>query len=482
MNFEGDECIDIIKPKSVRSNYIYNTLSQVCSVIVNFFSMPILANNLGVEAIGVNAFVLSIVTYFVYTASLGINIYGNKEVAIIRSSPSALNSTFSEIFSLQLLSFFFFNVIYILLVSLFGGEMKVFFWGYSLMMLAATIDISWFYIGIEEFRRVALRAVIIKILGFVLIVFFIKEPADLILYIIFIQSVFFVSNTFYWVDLRRRNISFKFTLRNTRKHLSASLLLFIPQISITIYALADRTMLGIFSSSEEVGVFDYSENLIKVLMLFLASLGSVLIPRIANLYSSEKFKEVYDYVMKMMSVTAFFSIPFAWGICSILNEIIAVLMNHTFHKASVVMSILSPIIVITGCSLWNVLVAVNRYRKYVWATILGVIVNILVNLLLIPSYGAVGAAIATVCTEFAVQSISFFIGRDLYSAKRVFKNLLVLNLLGFLMYASLMIIHLESIYYQLVVKIIVGSFVYILLAYIFNRKLVRLVRSLLLPR
>lgn len=433
--------------------------------------MPYLSNKLGVNAIGTNAYVLSITTYFVTLAYFGVVIYGSREIAIVRDNIKELDKTFNEIYSQQFIAFVSISVFYVGFVLMWGGDFKPFFFAYLLYLLSGLLDISWFYVGIENFRVVAIRSILVRLVGFGLVLNFIKAPNDLLLYIILIQGCAAASNLFYWVNIRQHGIK-RFTLgvSNVRKHFFGSLSLFLPQIAITIYAVADRTLLGMLSSVDQVGIFDYSENVVKILMLAFVSLSTVLVPRIANLYANNDAIAVKRYTDKMLALTTFFSVAFAWGICCVSKEIVYLLMGGQFAQGDKVISCLSPIVVIAGCSVWNILIAINRFKIYIYATFLGVVVNIVLNIILIPQYGALGSAVATICTELAVHIIGFFVASDIFSAKLFVINVTICNLIGLAMYFVTDLFQIENLSVSLLLKIAVGGVVYMSLSFLLNRK------------
>lgn len=470
------------KVLSVRNNYIFNTLAQVVSIGISFFLMPLLANRIGVEAIGSNAYVFSIVSYFMYASSLGITIYGNKKIASVRADHKKLQKCFSEIFTLQMCSYAIGIIFYIVFVYFTGAMYRPLFFAYILFLIASLLDISWFFLGIENFKFVAIRAISIKTFGFLCIVIFINKPSDLLLYIYILHGTTLVANLFFWLELHNYNLRLAPSLKNVKSHLGESIMLFVPQIAVTVYALADRTMLGLYRPVKEVGIFDYSENIIKITMLFLVSLGSVLLPRISNIYNTEGIVSVRVYISKMLSVTTFFSVGMAWGIAALVKEIIALLMSSSFEGADIVMSILSPIIIVVGCSLWNILIAINRYKYYSLITILGVIVNIGFNVILIPRFGIIGAAIATLATEFTVQIFSFYFGNDLFSSRKLILNLLKYNFSALIMYLIIMRIDCNFLIGNILLKIVGGSIVYIVTCYLVNRSEVRSLWNLIANR
>ncbi|MTV69749.1 oligosaccharide flippase family protein, partial [Streptococcus pneumoniae] len=67
---------------------------------------------------------------------------------------------------------------------------------------------------------------------------------------------------------------------------------FLPQVAISLYVTLDSTMLGSLASIRDVGIYDQSLKLVKILLTLVTSLGSVMLPRVSNLLSSGDHKAV----------------------------------------------------------------------------------------------------------------------------------------------------------------------------------------------
>ena len=86
-----------MKTKSIKKNYLYNLLYQILILILPIITTPYISRNLGAENIGIYSFTISIVTYFILFGSLGVSLYGQREIAYIRENKVKLQRTFFEI-------------------------------------------------------------------------------------------------------------------------------------------------------------------------------------------------------------------------------------------------------------------------------------------------------------------------------------------------------------------------------------------------
>ena len=94
---------------SVTKNYIYNLAFQILSLVFPIITTPYLARVLGVEQIGVFSYTYSIVTYFVLFASLGINLYGQREIAYVNDNMEKRSKVFHELMCVRIICNLFNN-------------------------------------------------------------------------------------------------------------------------------------------------------------------------------------------------------------------------------------------------------------------------------------------------------------------------------------------------------------------------------------
>lgn len=149
-------------------NYIYNSSYQLFLILIPIVTLPYLARTLGPEYLGINSYTYSVTYYFTLLAVLGTTTYAQREVAYVRDNLAKLSRLFWEV---ELLSIFttLFSYLLLVLVILFSSQYSIFFWAYSITVLANVLDISWLFIGIEKFSVLAIRNFFIKIISVILI-------------------------------------------------------------------------------------------------------------------------------------------------------------------------------------------------------------------------------------------------------------------------------------------------------------------------
>ena len=194
------------------------------------------------------------------------------------------------------------------------------------------------------------------------------------------------------------------------------LVLFIPQVASQIYTVLDKTMLGIYSPTVDVGYYDQSQKIVRILLTIITSLGMVMMPRIASLTSKNQHDLVKDTLKKSFTVISFLAVPIAFGIMSVSDRFIPLFFGYEYISVIPLLKISSVLIIIIG--LGNVfgtqyMIAVGKNKEYTISVCVGAVVNFILNLILIPKYSALGAVIATVSAELSIALIQLWCSREI---------------------------------------------------------------------
>ena len=134
----------------VVKNYLYNAFYQIFVLLVPLATTPYLSRVLGPEGVGVNSYTNSIIQYFILAGSIGISIYGNRQIAFVRDNKKEMTKTFYEIFILRIITIaiaYGAFLIFLLMVS----EYKAYYIAQSISIIAAAFDISWFFMALKIF-------------------------------------------------------------------------------------------------------------------------------------------------------------------------------------------------------------------------------------------------------------------------------------------------------------------------------------------
>ena len=459
--------------KSIAKNYIYNVLYEVLAIIIPLVTTPYLSRVLGAERIGVYSYTLSIATYFILFGSLGTATYGKREIAFVQDDKEKRSKAFSEIFFLRLAAL---SISLILFYFTFcsHGNYEIYYKILLLEIIANILDVSWFFQGLEEFKKTVIRNIIIKVISAVCIFIFVRTPDDLWKYFLIYALSTLVGNMSLWLYLPKYVIKQKLNELCIKKHLKPTILLFVPQIATQIYTVLDKTMIGaIIVDKSEVGLYEQSQKIIKILLTLATSLGTVMMPRIAFSYAKGEVSKIKRYMEKSFSFITMLAFPMMTGIISISCHFVPIFYGDGFEKVKTLLCVISPIIIFIGLS--NVigtqyLLPTKQQKKYTLSVVCGAIVNFGLNLLLIPKYASVGASIATVFAELAVTTVQFWLVRKQISFTSTLKIIAPYFLASILMFIPSLIIGscIENHTLSLAIQGTASVIIYVATLYIFH--------------
>lgn len=451
--------------KSITKNYIYNLAYQILILILPLITTPYISRVLGAENIGIYSYTISIVTYFILFGSLGIAMYGQREIAYLQDDKQRYSKTFWEIFILRFITMFIsMEVFYFAFAK--GGQYSIYYKILLLEMIANCLDISWFFQGLEEFKKVVIRNTIVKIVSIICIFIFVKNSNDLIIYFLIYVLSTLSGNITLWTYLSKFLTRIKIKELNILKHLKPTIALFIPQIAIQIYTVLDKVMIGaIITDKSEVGFYEQSQKVIKMLLAVVTSLGTVMVPRMANTFVNGDTKKIQEYMKRAFNFVFLLAFPMMFGILAIANNFVPIFFGQGYEKVAMLMSVISPILLMIGLS--NVigtqyLLPTKRQKEFTISVAIGALVNFVINMLLIKKYGALGASIGTVIAEISVTMIQFIFIRKNFNLLEILKLSIKYLIVSVIMFIVCIIIGniIKNNLYAIIAQVVIGIGVY----------------------
>ena len=397
-----------MKKERIISNYIYNLIYQVLTILLPIITTPYLSRVLGVKNIGIYGYTASIVTYFTLVGALGINKYGQREIAYVQDDRYKKSKTFWELNIIRFVTTFIASLIFFVAFCI-SGTYALYYRILLLELLAIIMDISWFFQGIENFKKVVIRNSIIKIIGLVCIFLLVKNENDLINYFIIYVLSNFIGNSIFWLNLKKYIDKIAFKDLELKKHIRPMISLFIPQIATSIYTVLDKTILGMIGGNiSEVGYYEQSQKIIKVSLTFVTSLSIVMLPRLSNVFAKGDNKKIRDYMKKSFTFDWFLSLPITFGIIATAKNFVPWFFGNGYEKVAYLLIYSSPIVIFISLSTTigaQYLTSIKKHNVHTCAVTVGAILNVILNFILIPIIKSYGAIIATVVAEFVISFI-----------------------------------------------------------------------------
>lgn len=456
-----------MKQKSLKKNAFYSVLKVFLSLIFPLITFPYASRILLPEGIGKINFANSVISYFCMIASLGIGGYATREASKIRDDRKALSKLFKEIISINLVCCFVAYILFFIalhFISKFSNYRTLLLVS-SIKILFSVLGIEWIFIANEDFKYITIRTFFIQLFSLIYLFVFVHTTEDIIHYAIFGLLTAVGCNAFNFIFIGKYvDLGFK-TKLEIQKHLKAILIFFGMTIVTSIYTMLDTAMLGFLSSDIEVGYYTASTKLGHMVLSMLTAITVVLLPRLTNYAQKNDTSSFNELVKKSANILLLLSIPMTCGLIILARPLVLLLSGKQYLPAVISMQIISPILIIisfgslTGV---QILPAIGKEKISFYSYIIGAITNIILNSILIPQYGALGAAIGTVGAESSVTVVQIFFTRKYIINKDFF-----ITLVETLFASSLMIVvinfinsYINSIVIQLIASVIIGILIY----------------------
>ena len=396
----------------VLKNYAYNLSYQLLVIILPIITTPYVTRVFSSTDLGTYGYFNSIVTYFILLATLGVANYGTKEISGHRKD---IRKNFWGIYTLQFGATILSICLYILLCLSLSFMQNPVAYILGLSLVSKGMDISWLFQGLEDFRKITVRNITVKLVGVISIFLFVKSANDLYLYV-FLLTIFELLGQFsMWLPAREFIGKPHFDWSYAKQHLKPVVLLFLPQIAISLYVTLDRTMLGALASTKDVGIYDQALKLVNILLTLVTSLGSVMLPRVANLLSTGDHKAVNKMHQMSFLIYNLVIFPIIAGMLIVNDDFVQFFLGQDFQDAKYAIAIMIFRMFFIG---WTnimgiqILIPHNKNKEFMISTTIPAIVSVGLNLLLLPKLGYIGAAIVSVLTEALVWAIQLYFTRN----------------------------------------------------------------------
>ena len=444
--------------RRITANFLSLAVSEVISKLLQLFIFIYLARALGKESFGVFSFAVAFSLLIVIIADFGLSTFLIREISRNKKAASKYlsNAFVSKIF-LALITiaaaYAFLNVMG------YSGEMRLV--AYIMLSFAILQSFTDLYYSIfRAFERMHYDAFIkvLRMLILVGIIFYaIRNNFNIITaslafpiteLVVFIITVILVYTRFI-------KPGFGFDLKFSKDILKKSSFFCLSIAFAGMFMYIDAIMLSKLRSSAEVGIYVAASNIILALIFVPMMYANAIYPVISRLFMSSKksLKFAYEKSLKYMIIIG---LGVSAGVYALSDKITLLLYGKEYAATSVVLAILAWYLflrfanVISGFTLSSI----NRQGSRVFSQGMAALTNVILNLVLIPAYGFIGAAVATLITEIiffsAYMSFIFKYGFGVRFAGLFIKPAIA---------AAIMVIAL-SFLENLAIAVIVGIIVY----------------------
>lgn len=413
-----------IKPKSIKLNYAYNLIYEIFALLTPLITTPYISRVLGADGVGIYSYTYAIAQYFVLFGNLGIATYGQMVIAGCREDREKTSKAFYELWILRFITMLVSLAIY-MAVSFVSTEYKEARLLFGVLVFAAAFDLTWLFRGIEDFSKVVIRNIILKVVMIAVIFLFVKTAEDVNLYIFFVAISTLLGNISFLFSMRKVLCKVELKSLNIVQHLKPCLLFFVPTIATSVYTLLDKTMLGYMTvGTAQNGYYEQAHKIEQILIVIIISLNTIMRSRMSFLYQQGKLDEMRKRLNRSIGFIMLIAIPMTAGLVGIAPNFIPLFLGEGFVESIILLQIFAFLLIAIGlsnCLNTHFLGPSGRQGKNNYVLIAGAAVNFVLNYNIIPKYGAVGAACATVLAEILILAGYLFLIRDFFKFATMFK-------------------------------------------------------------
>ena len=396
-----------------------NVILTVSSFIFPLITFPYVSRILLPEGTGKVSFAASVVNYFLLLAQLGIPTYGIRACAKVRDNKEALNKTVQEIFVISIIMCIVSYVLFFIAVFSVPRlwQEKELMLVTSASILFTTLGVEWFFKAIELYSYITWRSITFKCISLGAMFLLVHEQQDYIIYgavSIFASSASNILNFVYiqkFINLKKR------CKLELRIHMKPILVFFAMSCATTVYLNMDTTMLGFIKTDTDVGYYNAAVKIKNMLVGIVTSLGAVLLPRVTVYLEKKEQKRFEDLSVKAIQFVLFSSIPMLVYFTLFAEPSMLLLSGKEYERAILPMQIMLPTLLFIGLTNImgiQILVPMGKESKVLASVIAGAVVDLVLNMILIPRYSVSGAAIGTVTAEVIVFIYQYFSDRELF--------------------------------------------------------------------
>lgn len=393
-----------MKIRSIKFNFLMNAATTVLNFLFPLITFPYVSRVLMPSGYGAAEFALSTAQLFALVALLGVNTYGIRECAKVRDDEGQLARVFQElilivgVWTVAVTAAFYISVF---AVPRFAESVSLFLVAGALIPLT-TLGLQWFMSATEQYAFMAVRNLVVKLVVVIAMFAFVHTAADVVIWVaisVLSTGLASIANAAYVF----RNVRLqKWRTLNWKRHLKPLIVFFLMVASTTIYTMLDAVMLGYMTTDADVGYYNVATKIKIVFVSIIGALAAVLIPRATHALAQKDEKEYYRIVNLSVHAAVMYSFFVVAAGMIFAEPLILLLAGDQYQTSVMVLQAIMPAVLFvsfTQITLSEILTPKNEEKKL--ATVYGIAgaIDIVLNLVLIPAYHALGAAIATTIAE-----------------------------------------------------------------------------------
>jgi len=406
---------------STKKNAAYNVAYRMFSVLLPLVTAPYLSRVVGTDGVGLYSDAWTMSELFCLLGMLGLADYGVRTIAQARDNRQELDRTFSGIWQMQLMVAGASLLLWLGYVFLFAGAEKAIALHLTMMNVSCLVSFDWCLMGLDLFKPIALRNTFVKCAAAACVFIFVKSKSDLWIYA-FVWSLATLLGNLSCVASLRGKVSYcRVSLQESLKHLKPCAVLFISVMAVSIYRRMDKIMVYNIAGADQNGLYENAEKIIYCLSGFISAIGTVMMPKIANMQKKGETERIAKHIDKSMDLIICMVTAMAFGVAAVADRFAPLFYGVHFRYSGVLMIPLGFTLIMIGFAnviRTQVVLPQQRDHIFVKSVCCGAAVNLIANACLIPVMKSMGAVIGTLLAELTVPVVQFVILRKELPYKR----------------------------------------------------------------
>lgn len=391
---------------SVKKNFAWSTILTVAGYIFPLITFPYVSRVLGAEGIGNYQHAYSIIDYFCVFSVLGMGSLGIREIAKVKGDRASMSKVFSSLLVLNLITTFLAIAALVVLVHVipsFQSHSKMLYIGIA-KILCNTLLVEWFFKGIEDFRYITIRAVLVRCIYVISVFVFVRESSDYVTYFL-LTTLTVVVNAIINIFYLHNHVDFSLSKLELKPHVKPFVILGVYKILTAMYTSFNVMYLGAKQGDVEVGFYSTATKLYVLIMSVFTAFTGVMLPRMSSLIAEGKTKDFNRMTSKSIDFLLLFCLPIIMFSEAFAPSIIRLLAGPGFEGAIMPMRIVMPLMLVIGYEqivILQMLMPLQKDGAILTNSIVGAGIGLLLNIVLVPFLASVGSAIAWCGSEIAV--------------------------------------------------------------------------------
>jgi len=398
----------------IKTNFIYSSILTVSNFLFPLLTFPYISRVLGVNNVGIYNWVGGIIQYFIIFSMMGIGIVGIREVAKNKNNSEDLSKTFSSLLILTLLTTIISLLVLFVLMAIvpkIANYHEMFYIGAANIFINLFL-VEWFFKGIENFKYITIRSIIVKSLYVISVFVFVRHREDYVTYYFLTVSAVILNAFLNWIYCKKF-VHFTFKSINLKPFIKPFIILGIYLLFNSMYSTFNVAYLGFVGGNKEVGYYTTATKLYGILLAFFSAFTGVMLPRISALVAENNFTEVNRLIGRSFEILYTFCFPIIIFFMFFAPQVINIIAGAGYEGSILPMRIVMPLMIIIGTEeilIIQLLMPLNKDKAIFINSLIGAVIGISLAVILVKNLHSVGSSIVWVCSEFSILiSASYFV-------------------------------------------------------------------------